>query len=253
MTDDTRMSDPRDQLPRLAPGEREAFLREHSKLPGPRANLELLAVGADVASADQIREWAARSAGDAPPNTPSEFVALVGVVGLGRLVVEGERSELATLRRLAADPRWRIREGVAMALQRIGAADMPALLDIAADWARGNRYEQRAAVAGVAEPPLLRNRPEITRAFDMLDVVTQTVPGAPDARSDPFQVLGKALGDGWSVVVAADPEQGKPRMERWLATGDPVLRRIMRENLTKTRLDRADAEWTAAWRERLGS
>ena len=253
MPDDTRTSDPRDQLRRLTPAEREAFLREHSRLPGPRGNLELLAVAVDVATPDELRRWAALTPEQAPTNTPGEFVTTAGAAGLGRLVVEGEHGDLVALRRLAADPRWRVREGVAMALQRIGAADMSALLDIAADWARGDRYEQRAAVAGVAEPPLLRDRADISRSFDVFDAVTQTVPGAPDARSDPFQVLAKALAYGWSVVVAADPEQGKARMERWLASKDPVLRRIMRTNLTKTRLERADAAWTAAWRERLRS
>jgi hypothetical protein len=42
------------------------------------------------------------------------------------------------LRTLAADPRWRIREGVAMALQRWGDADMDGLLAEMAVWATGN-------------------------------------------------------------------------------------------------------------------
>jgi len=251
MPDDTRTSDPRHRLLDLPSDEQEAFLREHSKLPGPRANLELLAVAVDIASREHIRDWSARPADVAPPNTPDEFVALVGVVGLGRLVADGERPELAALRRLAGDPRWRIREGVAMALQRIGKADMDMLLDVAGEWADGDRYEQRAAVAGIAEPPLLGRRRDVERALDVLDVVTDTVVGAEDARTDGFKVLAKALGYAWSVVVAADPDVGKPRMERWMAHDDPSLRRMMRENLAKARLIRADAAWAAEWRARL--
>ena len=52
---------------------------------------------------------------------------------------------LQALRPLASDPRWRIREAVAMALQRWGDADMPALL---AEMAIG-----RAAIRGSSPRP----------------------------------------------------------------------------------------------------
>jgi hypothetical protein len=253
MGDDTRTSHDRDRFARLEGSEREAFLRERSHLPGPRGNLELLAIAVDLASAEELRQWAALRAVDAPTNTPGEFVATVGAAGLGRLVVEGDGTALSTLRGLAADPRWRVREGVAMALQRIGATDMPALLQIAGAWARTGRYEQRAAVAGIAEPPLLRDPRDVIAALGVLDTVTETVVGASDVRSEGYRALLKALSYAWSVVVAADPGQGEAHMERWLASDDPVVRRIMRANLSKARLERADAAWTAAWRERLGS
>ena len=54
-----------------------------------------------------------------------------------------ENPPLQTLRTLASDPRWRIREAVAMALQRWGDADMAGLLAAMADWAAGNPLEQR--------------------------------------------------------------------------------------------------------------
>jgi hypothetical protein len=42
-----------------------------------------------------------------------------------------------------------------MALQRLGDADLPPLLAVAADWAGGGPLLQRAAIAGVCEPRLL--------------------------------------------------------------------------------------------------
>ena len=199
-----------------------------------------------------MRRWAALDPVAAPPNTPGEFLATVGAAGLGRLVAEGKTGELTTLRRLAGDSRWRVREGEAMALQRIGRDDMTQLLAIAAEWGRGSRYEQRAAVAGLAEPALMKDQRTVAAGLDVFDEVTASIAGAPDRRSDGFSVLAKALTYGWSVLVAAAPEIGKPRMERWLASPDPDVRRVMRENLAKARLERADREWTAAWRERLG-
>lgn len=180
-------------------------------------------------------------------------MAAVGAAGLGRLVLEGEHQYLATLRRLAGDPRWRVREGVAMALQRIGSVHLDLLLGIAGEWARGKRYEQRAAVAALAEPPLLRDVAVVARALDLFDAITGSIVGASDRRTDGFITLSKALGYGWSVLVAAAPSVAKVRMERWLRSDDPDVRRVMRENLAKARLERADREWTARWRQRLSA
>jgi len=235
----------------VGPSGREALLRAESRLPGPRGNLELLAAVVEVAGDDELRHWASLGAADAPGNTPGEFLATVGAAGLGRLVVDGATGELDTLRRLAGDPRWRIREGVAMALQRIGSADMDALLVIARGWATGSRYEQRAAVAGLAEPVLLGDQGVMSDALDVFDAITASIVGAEDTRTGGFVALAKALGYGWSVLVAAGPDIGKPRMERWLASGDASVRRIMGENLSKARLERMDADWTARSRARL--
>jgi hypothetical protein len=251
VADDTRTSDSRDRVRRSSGADREAYLREHSRLPGPRANLELLAAAVDIATPEELRRWATLTSDDAPANTPDEFLALVGVTGLGRLVVEGDQDALRDLRRAAHDPRWRLREGVAMALQRIGTVELDGLLAIARDWMTGDRYDQRAVVAGLAEPPMLKGRDAVSAALDVFDAITASVVGADDTRSKAFDALRKALAYGWSVVVAADPDIGKPRMERWLRSDDLVVRRIMRENLTKARLERADAEWVAAWRRRL--
>jgi HEAT repeat protein len=239
------------RLAALTGPDRKAYLLAGSRLPGPRANLELLAAAVEACSPDELRAWAALDLVAAPPNTPDEFLAVVGAAGLGRLVAAGNTAELTMLRALASDPRWRVREGVAMALQRVGAADMDAVLEIAREWASGNRYEQRAAVASLAEPPLLRDPAVVPPALDVFDEITASIVGAQDRRSGGFEVLTKALGYGWSVLVAAAPAIGKPRMERWLGSPDPDVRRVMRENLGKARLERADREWAAAWRARL--
>ena len=172
-------------------------------------------------------------------------------MGLGRLLAEGDLTLLPRLRAAANDPRWRLREGVAMALQRWGTADMPALLAEMARWAAGSRYEQRAVVAALCEPALLRDPAVAERVLGILNGITATIPGAADRRQDGFIVLRKALGYGWSVAVVAAPSVGRPILEKWAASHDRDVQWIVRENLSKQRLIRLDAGWVAALRQQL--
>jgi hypothetical protein len=91
------------------------YLTDHSGLPGPRGNLELVAACAEVA--DRGRAEALVATGD-------EFATVCGLVALGRLSAAGDERDVEVLRRHAGDQRWRVREGVAMALQRAGDDDL---------------------------------------------------------------------------------------------------------------------------------
>lgn len=231
----------------------DSFLLQESGLPGQRANLELVQAAADEGNEPLFRRLLSFGPDQAPANSPHEFLALCGVVGLGRLLAEGQAEALETLRRCASDPRWRIREGVAMALQRLGEADMDALLQAMAEWSEGNSLEKRAAAAALCEPRLLRVREHAQRTLQILDRITCSVGGASaeERKHDDFRVLRQALGYCWSVAVAALPEEGQAAMEKWFSSDDPDVRWIMRENLRKQRLVRADAEWVAHWTARL--
>jgi hypothetical protein len=79
----------------------------------------------------------------------------------------------------------------------------------------------------------------------LLDDITAQLAAAPLAarKSDAFKTLRQALGYCWSVAVVANPETGKPLMEKWLASADPDVRWVMRENLKKNRLRKLDAAW----------
>ncbi len=127
------------------------YLHGHSGLPGPRANLELAFAVAEEASPERLGNLLA---------TDEEYLVLCGTIGLGRLLAAGAEGAGERLRSYAKDARWRVREGVAMGLQRLGDADLPRLLSLVTTWA-GDRdpLVQRAAVAGICEPRLL-NRPD---------------------------------------------------------------------------------------------
>ena len=230
----------------------DAFLRRESGLPGPRANLELVQAVAEEGDAARFQRYLALGPEQAPVNSPQAFLAVCGVVGLGRLLAEGHQEFLATLRRCAADPRCRIREGVAMALQRLGDVDMAALLGVAEEWSRGSLLEQRAAAAAVCEPRLLGQPEHVGRVLQLLDAITASLTQVAERRSDDFRVLRQALGYCWSVAVAAWPEKGQPMMEAWLASSDRDVRWVMKENLRKNRLQRLDAAWVERCKAQLG-
>jgi len=228
------------------------FLLRESGLPGKRANLELAQAVADEGSEELFECYLSFDPGKAPVNSPYEFLAFCGVVGLGRLLSEGKMEVLKTLRPYASDPRWRIREGVAMALQRLGQVDMDLLLREMEQWSKGNLLEKRAAAAALCEPKLLREGKHIERALRILDEITTSIQSTEDRKSDEFKALRKGLGYCWSVAAVALPDEGKKMMERWFSSNDKDVLWIMKENLRKKRLTRMDAGWVEKWKVRLG-
>jgi hypothetical protein len=235
----------------------EPYLLEHSGLPGPRGNIELALAAARVCDDARLRLWAGLDARAAPTGGAEEFLAFCGVIGLGRLLAEGDADALEELRTHANDARWRIREAVAMALQRWGEDEFGALTAAMVDWAHGSWLERRAATAALCEPVLLTDRRRVEAVLAVLEEATGglTAASADERRSDEFKALRKGLGYCWSVAVAAAPEVGRPALEALVASaersGDRDLRWIARENLRKRRLERLDADWVAGLRARL--
>lgn len=228
----------------------DAYLLSESHLPGPRANLELAAAVAQAGDEPLfLRLIESYGPQVAPVNTPAEFLSVCGVVGLGRLLAEDRAEQrqgrLARLRQLAADPRWRTREAVAIALQTWGDHDPDALFAEMHTWIGSDLLVGRAAAAAVCEPRLLKQPRHARQALEILDELTRVLLAAPDRRSEPVRVLRLALSYGWSVAAVALPEVGKPAMQRWLASPDPLARQIMAENLKKNRLARMDPQWVA--------
>jgi HEAT repeats len=230
----------------------EPFLLERSGLPGPRANIELAQAMADVGTRKQFDRFLSFTPDRAPVGSREEFLAFCAPVGFGRLAAEGNRKVLMMLRKLASDPRWRVREGVALGLQRLGASDMQALLTEMRAWATGNDYERRAAAAALCEPVLLERESDVREVLAILDSITEALSRSSERRSDGFRALRKSLAYCWSVAVAAAPGAGRPLMERWMRSDDPDVRWVMQQNLTKKRLNNAGAGWVASWNSKIG-
>ena len=205
----------------------EPYLKKHSGLPGPRANLELVAAVAEEADADRLWRFSASS---------DEFLALCGTAGLGSVALLEPETVMTWLRELATDPRWRVREGVAIALQRLGRESMPTLIAEMKVWSKDGPFVQRAVVAGLCEPALLKTNEDTVEVLSILDHITRSLAATDDRRDDGFRVLRRALGYGWSVAAAAAQQNARPYIQKWLRSTDKDVVWIMQSNLGKARI-----------------
>jgi hypothetical protein len=233
-----------------APDRLEAYLLEHSNLPGPRGNLELAHALAEELAAGSIDArlwarliaWSELSAAEAGTGDRREYLPFCATVAYGALYQRETRRRPQILKRVrsaANDPRWRMREAAAMALQEIGESGDKELLAVLGRWLeRSTLLEKRAVAAALAHPPLLADeglaRAGLRLAGRILaDVVRQETQAR---RSEEFRVLRQGLGYALSVLVAALPGDGFELLERWARSRDPDIAWILRENLKKKRL-----------------
>ncbi len=228
------------------------LLEENSGLPGPRANLELMYSFAHSVADMRVEDWqwdfivemATTSVANAPVNSSKEYLPVCGLAALGAMYGNGlprprRRAALSTLHAAASDPRWRVREAVAMALQLIGEGDPAALRDIVADWLpNASPLEMRAVAAGLAHPPLLGDEEFCAYCLETSRTILNAVSRAePRTRKDDkFRVLRQGMGYALSVFVEKSPGPGFVLMRKFAAIRDPDIAWIIRENLKKKRL-----------------
>jgi hypothetical protein len=227
-------------------------LEKHSGLPGPRANLELASSFAAAVARMSITDWqwsflvdaGSATPERAPKGTVKEYVPFCAILAIGALYGNGlprprRRAALALFAAAAEDPRWRIREASAMALQQVGESDAAALREIVTGWLPGASFLlMRAIAAGLAHPPLLKD-PEF--ASFGLETARQIISSfsRTDARArgeESYRVLRQGLGYALSVFVAAAPGPGFALLRKSAAVRDPDLAWVVRENLKKKRI-----------------
>lgn len=215
------------QLAALRPERWPSFVSENSGLPGPRANLALV---------DAVARSATDDAVDALLIDGGEYPVMCAAAALGRTA--GNPEHEARAHALAADERWRVREGVAIGLQLCGEQSPAVLRTVVTSWVDDpDPLVQRAAVAAVCEPRLLRTPDAAAMAISVCRRASANLVALTSdrrARSD-ARTLRQALGYGWSVAVAADPAPGLAAF-RTLDTDDPDIAWIVRENRRKKRL-----------------
>lgn len=215
------------RLRKLDAAEWAPVVEAASGLPGPRANLRLVAAAAAIAGAREI---------DALLRSGSEFATMCAAAAIARRAADPQ--ERARARDLACDGRWRVREGVAIGLQLWGDVEPNAMAEVATMWARdAHPLVQRAAVAAICEPRLLTSPREAARAVAVCATATESLRSlSADRRRDPdVRTLRQTLGYGWSVAVASDPAPGLAVFHA-LALDDPDVAWIVRENRAKKRL-----------------
>jgi hypothetical protein len=237
----------------------EFYLRDQSHLPGQRANLGLVGeVSDELASLaarrpQQVWELLRSLVSDAlavETNTPAEFVTLCGTVAYGACAAaytDWRAQACIMLSRLASSPSWRVREGVAMAYQRLLAAAPETTITYLRGLAReGDCLQQRACVAAVAEPILLQSPEMKETALAIQGIVVRRFRDIPpsERKREDVRILRQGLSYTLSVAAAALPEPGFALLRECASWGDPDIAWIIRENLKKKRLSKF-TEYTA--------
>jgi hypothetical protein len=235
----------------------EHYLVERGKLSPTYANLpmahtfadvigEIVAAGSHDDAVEKLLDgWANLSLAAVPVGSDREILPVVAVLSYGQVAVsrrEWWRDEVAKLRRAASDGRWRIREMVAAAFQRMLDADWDRAYTDLTGWLNDDDpLVIRALAAAVAEPPILKeeHRAENALALQWLAVDWFVELPANRRRDENVRVLRQALGFTISVAVAAAPEEGFVLLERLAAKKeDKDIQWILRENLKKNRLNK---------------
>ena len=238
----------------------EEYLMNESGLPSPRANLELAqAFGrmteelySDASDTHPIEstidEWIELSVSDAPTGNPREFLVFCGVIGLGAIAARKRRelgNILIRLREKSNDGRWRIREAVCFALQRLLYRYGAPFSHYLEQWAQtGSSYELRAAAVSVADPPLLENTDFAFKALYLHRLVFSRFQKFDNIDREARRVLVQGLSFSLSVVVTALPEAGFDFMAELAHEDNKDIQKILKTNLAKDRLNAKYPEQT---------
>jgi hypothetical protein len=239
------------------------YLTSNSNLPGPRGNLELAQVFTEVvednARGESEKLWnlcvklASFSPVEAPVNSPEEFLVFCGARGVGVLgsSLTFFQKALSRLKELASDPRWRTREGVAMAIQDMIEKQPQKTLKELENWIEEDDWlVMRAVAAGVAEPALLKDEQTAKSAFELHKKIFARVVAARERKPE-IKTLKQGLGYSLSVVVSAFPKEGFEYMRQLVDTQDAVILWIVSENLKKNRLIKKFPEEVASIKKLL--
>lgn len=228
------------------------YLLSGSGLPGPRANLGLAGEFAKLFAGSEVTEtawsllvrWVAIS--EKQNDTAAvEFLPFCAVQACCMhygYAAEGRRAQtVGFLKEAMNDARWRIREAAAIGLQFIGEFDFSLLKSLLDLWsAEATPLEQRAFVAALAHPPLLKERSHAQYSLELAGSIMDGLLSG-DAESmdaEQFRVLSKGLEYSLSLFVAGDPEAGFALLRRYAQSRDARITRIVKSNLGKTRLSK---------------
>ncbi|MDA4128401.1 MAG: hypothetical protein OK422_02930 [Thaumarchaeota archaeon] len=132
----------------------------------------------------------------------------------------------------------RVREAVAIALQKLIRARSSETLGSLVSWINDEDWlAMRAVAAGVAEPVLMKGETP-RKSLELHRKIIVKVAEGSDRKSEEFKILRKTLGYSLSVVTVGSPGEGFKCLRQLVGRKDPDLDWIVKENLKKDRLIR---------------
>ena len=227
----------------------ELYLLENSNLPGKRGNLELaFSFGEYIEQIypsnssfcyqfclNVISEYNAQK----NEIGNEEFLPFCSIVALGHIGKTDQHKRVEILHIIkenAKDSRWRIREAVAVAIQELVAIDVSETLAELRKWIQDKNYLiNRAIVAGLAEPRLMKNSSTAKESLDIHKKIIEMV-ASEESRSEEYKVLVQGLCYTLSVIITGIQDEGFEYLEQLVNNANPTIRKIARENLKKNRL-----------------
>lgn len=227
------------------------YLREHSNLPGPRANLELLYKFIECASVKEV-EACLQVKSSNLQNTADEFVLACGVAAGVYLSLDESQPFSFDFILYANHESWRVRESVCIGFQKsIKKVSSQEFVHILEPLKTGTDLELRTYFATVSEPALLNGYIDSNRILDDLYKVTLTKFKHDQKLNEAEKVLRKALGYCWSVVLCGK-DADRTKFEQLMAYKTcKHIRWIIIENLKKNRLLKMDANWVELLKSQL--
>jgi hypothetical protein len=216
-----------------------------SGLPGPRANMALVAAFASECAARGKRadalvtQMATLHVDTAPGASKYEILPMCGVAALGARAASdaGAMRALATLHDCADDLRYRVRECVAHALARIGEARGEALAHDLASWMDGF-FHASAVLMALSDPAWLAkiaSHDIVIARFDEGFTLAKDAARAA-ARYPGYKALVDVLGVAPSIAAARFGVPIFDMLARWAAVKEPVLREAIAKNLAGPKL-----------------
>lgn len=243
----------------------ESHLLDFSNLPSKRGNIELAFSFADYVEVNygndksKVFNYCRRLISEnnevKKDKGNEEFLPFCAIVALGRIgkIDQNKKDEvLEVLKENAKDGRWRIREAVAMAIQELMDVNPKGTIEKLKKWADEDNYLiHRAVLAGLAEPRLMKNK-EIARAsLEIHKEIIEKVEKEKNSKDIEYKVLVKGLCYTLSVTITGIEGEGFSCLEELMNKNNPIITKIVRENLKKDRLKRLNESKVSELQEKL--
>lgn len=217
-------------------------LLANSKLPGRRANLELLYDFRKNVSLETVKKCLLLKNHDLN-NTPEEFAVMCGIVGYCEFHNENVQEVFEFLDEFAQSESWRVRESVAMAIQSMLISHEEESLEEIKKWLQKTELNKRAMIAGLCTPRLQSIEAVNSVTVKILDQLMGEVLDWIGKLSEEQKALRKALGYCWSIVIEANPIKMKSVFEMYFKLENKNIEWILKSNLKKNRLLKLDEKW----------